>query len=265
MKNKAARDKYFSDNKEWIYSLITRIANEHSNKKFGYLTNSDMKGEIWVICLERLEDFDFERGNLEHFLRCVVHNRLINRFKDMTKTVKLPCIKCPFYDKTNSTKIENKELRKNKSRYKNNKLGSVEKITSNDSLTTDCRQFGHDKHLCDKWNNYNIHVNSRNSLLNASEQQVERKVDFNTIDKLYSEEIVAFLAEKINKNFLLEFKELINGGKISKQKLKKLRKEIFRVFEAENMEIGENLELIVKVPIFDRGEKLVELTIKGKK
>src|SRR4051794_10250497 len=80
-----------------IHDLIERIAKEHSRNKFGYLSEEDLKNEIWVICLERIEEFDYTRGELEHYLRRAVKTRLINRFKDITKSVRCPCFRCPEF------------------------------------------------------------------------------------------------------------------------------------------------------------------------
>src|SRR5687767_13562075 len=87
-----------------IFEIIDRIAEEHSGprKTFGYLNEDDLKNEIWAICLEKLKDFNEERGELEHFLRVLVKNRLVNRFKDITKSVRSPCPRCVYYDPDNS-------------------------------------------------------------------------------------------------------------------------------------------------------------------
>jgi hypothetical protein len=199
-----------------IYDLIKKIADEHckSNKKFGYLSKTDIKNEIWVICLEKLKDFDSERGQLEHFLRVTVKNRLINKFKDITKSVRSPCPRCPYFDPGESP--------------------------------SDCARFGDDRHLCSKWHNYELSVQSRNSLLNASEQQIERETKFSTLSKIYSDEIKRLILDNIDKNFAYDFNELISGGKISKQRLKKLKKEIFRILSENNYEETKFIQINVK-------------------
>ena len=81
-----------------VFTLISRIASEHSRKPFGYLTQQDMVSEIWAICLTAIKEFDISRGKpLEHFLRASVKNRLINRFKELTRSVRTPCLRCPYY------------------------------------------------------------------------------------------------------------------------------------------------------------------------
>lgn len=103
-----------------VFDIINRISHEHSHKTFGYLDENDLKNEIWIICLEKLKDFDPSRGYLEHFLRTSVKNRLVNRFKDITKSVRSPCPRCPFY------------------RHKEE---------------VDCVKFTDNKHQCNKWRN----------------------------------------------------------------------------------------------------------------
>jgi DNA-directed RNA polymerase specialized sigma24 family protein len=178
---------------EYVFNIIDKISNEHCGKKFGYLDENDLKNEIWIICLEKLPDFNEDRGNLEHFLRVTVKNRLINRFKDITKTVKSPCHRCPYFD-------------------------SGSKV--------DCARFGTEKDKCDKWRNYQLSLESRNSLLNATEEKIERVSSDNTINKMITDEMKIKLEKVIDRQYLHDFNLLVSGGKLSKQKLKKLKKEI---------------------------------------
>ena len=196
---------------EEVFKIIKRISEEHCRKTFGYLDEDDLKNEIWLICLEKLADYNDERGELENFLRVSVKNRLVNRFKDITKSVRSPCPRCEFYDKGNSP--------------------------------SDCSKFGHDRHLCKKWNNYQLSIESRNSLLNASEQQEERADSENMINSIEARELQVLVAGKVDKAFEHDLQLLVSGGKISKQRLKKLKKEIARVLSIE---------------------KPVQLTIRGK-
>ncbi len=175
------------------FEIIDRIANEHCKKTFGYLEKNDLKNEIWVICLTAITEFDPIKGKLENFLRRTVKTRLINRFKEVTKSVKLPCIRCEFYDKKG---------------------------------IPDCKAFGLEKTLCDKWNNYSLSVESRNSLLNASEPSFEREIEGTSLKLIMSEEIKTHLITRISKKFLGDFNRLVSGGKLSKQRMKKLRREI---------------------------------------
>lgn len=179
-----------------VFDIIERISKDHSHKVFGYLTEDDLRNEIWVIALSKLKDYDYTQGKLENWMRRVVKNRLINRFKDMTKSVKCPCHKCPEYLK---------------------------------GKLPDCRMFGENKMECDKWQNYSLSVESRNSLLNASEESVERRNESVSLKKVMSDEVRGYLESRIEEKFKRDFKELISGGKLSKQKLKKLKMEIQRI------------------------------------
>ncbi len=198
-----------------VYGIIDKIANEHSGQRrtFGYLNSDDLKNEIWLICLSKLKDFDKRRGELEHFLRVLVKNRLVNRFKDITKSVRSPCPRCPFYDKGNSP--------------------------------SDCAKFGDDRYLCSKWRNYQLSVESRNSLINTTENQYEREMHENSLDRMIGKELKTAVLSKIDKFYHRDLEELMSGGKIPKQRVKRLKKEITRILEEiEN-------------------DKAVQLTIKG--
>lgn len=75
--------------KEEIYEIITKVAKNHRNKKFLYLTEEDIEYKAWEIALEQIQDFNVKRGKvenpkkcLEHWLNAVVSNRLKNYYRD---------------------------------------------------------------------------------------------------------------------------------------------------------------------------------------
>lgn len=183
------------------FDIIERISQEHCNKIFGYLDKNDLKNEIWQICLEKMSDFTPDRGELEHFLRVSVKNRLINRFKDIAKSVRSPCPRCIHYRPYND-------------------------IT--------CAKFGEEKSNCSKWHNYQLSIKSRNSLLNVSEKQKDITTSENTLNKLAGEELKSIIEKELKPQFLYDFQQLISNGKLSKQKLKKLKKEILRILDKKN-------------------------------
>src|SRR4051812_47077266 len=82
---------------EETFRIIDRISREHSHKPFGYFAEDDLRNEIWVMCLNKLADFNTDRGQLEHFLRVSVKNALINKYKGVTKSIVCPCTRCPFF------------------------------------------------------------------------------------------------------------------------------------------------------------------------
>lgn len=173
--------------------LINRIANEHCKKTFGYLDEDDLKNEIWIICLDRLDEYDDSRGNLEHFLRVTVKNRLINKFKDITKSVRSPCPRCPFFKPHEDP---------------------------------DCGMFGHIKTDCEKWKNYCLSVQSRNALLNPTEEEKERETGNSFLDKMVGAELINTINENIDEQYRRDFEEFVNQGRLPKQRLKKLIDEI---------------------------------------
>jgi DNA-directed RNA polymerase specialized sigma24 family protein len=188
---------------EEVFNLIQRIASEHCFKTFGYLDVDDLKNEIWVICLEQLKDFKEDRGKLEHFLRVAVRTRLVNKFKDITKSVRSPCTRCPFY-------------------RPNNKL--------------DCKKFKTHKEKCFKWKNYQLSIESRNSLLNPSESKVERNIGDNSITKMITDEVKEIIKENIAHEFVNDFEILISAGRLPVKRQKKLQEQISKIiFENERI------------------------------
>lgn len=182
-----------------VFDIIEKISKEHCKKTFGYLGEDDLRNEIWQICLEKLEDFDKNNGELEHWLRVVVKNRLVNRFKDITKSVRSPCPRCPFFD-----------------------LGGS---------PGDCSKYGEKKDDCKKWRNYQLSICSRNSLLNATESQDNRTTPGIGLDKIITEEVKRKIESKLSQEFTNDFNKLISGEKISKSKLKKLKIEISAILK----------------------------------
>lgn len=74
---------------EEILEVGEKVARNHSHKVFGYYTNDDIHQEVWIIILDRLNDFDASKvvttnikKGLENFLNSVVSKRLINLYRD---------------------------------------------------------------------------------------------------------------------------------------------------------------------------------------
>lgn len=172
-----------------IIELIEKLSQEHCHNKFGYLDKNDMKNEIWVICLEQLEKYEESRGDIEHFLRVAVKTRLINRFKDVTKSVKSPCPKCPFFDR---------------------------------NAPSDCAKFGDSKMDCDKWKKYQGLKQSRNSLLNIVEDQNKRTVEDKSSNHIINDELKSLVLQKLPLEYHHDFTQLTSGGKLNKQREKLL-------------------------------------------
>lgn len=175
------------------FNVINKIANEHCHKTFAFLDEDDLRNEIWVICLEKIDDFEEDRGKLEHFLRVTVKNRLINKFKDIAKTVKSPCPKCEYYKHGQSP---------------------------------DCAAFGYEKNNCDKYRTYALSIESRNSLLLNSDRINESLHDENIINKMMLSEVKQKIYDNISDRNRKTLDDLLSGAKISKNRLKRLHYEV---------------------------------------
>lgn len=182
---------------EETFKLVSRIAKEHSGKIFGYLDKEDIEHEIWVICLEKINTYDISKGNLENYLRVLVKNRMINRFKDITKSVRPPCPRCPHYDPGNSP--------------------------------SDCAEYGNDRHFCNKWKNYKLSVESRNSLLNPMEEQIDRETDSRVLNNIMGNELIALAQSGLTPALYKDLNNLIQGNKISKQRKIRVHTELKKV------------------------------------
>jgi len=189
-----------------VLKLITFIAEGHSHKVFGYLNEEDLKQEIWCICLQALDDFNQDRGKLEHFLRVTVRNRLTNRFKEITRSVRSPCPRCPYYDK--------------------------------DEGENHCALYGLEKHMCKKWHNYQLSVVSRNSLLNAVENVVEPRSEDDVFNQLAGGELVEIITSLIDQKYVKDFDDFIGGNKLSHQKFYQLIEHIKKVLLDNGYELG---------------------------
>lgn len=179
------------------FDLIQKVANEHCHKRFGYFTTDDLKNEIWVICLEAINEFDSTRGELEHFLRVTVKNRLANKFKDVTKFVRSPCPRCVYF--------------------------------APGKVPGDCRKFKEDKYQCVKWKNYQLSLQSRNSLINAHYKNIDRPCEGSVFEKIAGEEFREILIDNISPKSARDAEQFLSGGKISKQRYRRLQREIRKV------------------------------------
>lgn len=190
--------------------LIGQIAREHSKKTFGYLDRKDLESEVWRICLEILPDYDKDTGNkLEHFLRVGVRNRMVNRFKEITKSVRSPCSRCPYYSMSKDGKTDCNRF-KNSGTQKEPEVGRME---------------------CDKWKSFQMSILSRNSLLNPVESKVEQEVQDNPANKLIAKEFVDVIIQNVDDQTKKDLMNIMSGSKISKSKLEKVREIVRNILE----------------------------------
>jgi len=179
------------------FEIISKIAKEHSFKTFGYLTKEDLEGEIWQICLEQLSEYTDDRGKLEHFLRVIVKNRLVNTFKKITKSVRPPCPRCEYYDPGNSP--------------------------------SDCGLFGDERMSCDKWRNYVLSIESRNSLLNPTERVLDPQNEHDFINKIIGSELINVISQQLDEKYKKDFEDLLSGKPPVGNKLEELRKAMVEI------------------------------------
>ncbi len=177
------------------FDTIERIAKEHSGKPFAYLTKEDLYSEIWVICLQALPEFDPSGHNkLEHFLRVSVRNRLVNLYKEKSKSVRSPCSRCEFYDPGGSP--------------------------------SNCAKFGEEFMRCDKWRNYLSSVERRNALLNAIGDPCERPIKNETLDSIFTKELAEIMSDCLSPDIYADLIKVLEGEHIPKNKEERLRDEI---------------------------------------
>lgn len=77
-----------------IIEVITFVSKIHMNKKFGYFEAEDIQGEVWIICLNQINQYNFTitdkyypMKHLEKWLNRVVKNRLMNFYRDRYSSV----------------------------------------------------------------------------------------------------------------------------------------------------------------------------------
>ena len=167
------------------------------------MDQEDLKGEIWAICLEKLNTFEKDSSRpdlslekqLEHFLRSIVSNRLVNRFKKITKSVRSPCPKCPY--------------------YKGKERG--------------CEAHYGNSYCAEKLNQYNISVESRNSLLVAVDTEYERPSDTEITDWIAGRELYLSVKDDLPEQQQKDLEKLMEYEELSKDQMDTLKSEINKV------------------------------------
>ena len=195
-----------------VIAVITKIAKAHCYKTFGYLDVDDLKQEIWRICLSKLDTFDEDFGHevltleqkLEHYLRSIVSNRLINTFKKITKSVRKPCFKCPHLDAENKLPC-----------------GGERGVKS-------CEN---------KMRAYVLSVDSRNSLLYSVDPAVDGQwTEEDILGNMVTDEVLDTIEELLDDTWLHDFQILRQGGSIPKYSLRKLKEQILYIIKESGIE-----------------------------
>ena len=72
-----------------VIEIITMVVKNHRNKVFGIYEQRDIEQEAWIIALEKMHNFNFEKAKqknikkaFECWLNTVISNRLTNLFRD---------------------------------------------------------------------------------------------------------------------------------------------------------------------------------------
>lgn len=186
-------------NNPLVYSVIDKIAKDTKIIPFGYQSTEDIRQDIWVICINALKEWVPEKISedtksieqaVEKFLRVTVHNRLINRFKEVTKTVKSPCPRCKYYS---------------------------------ESVEGNCKKFGEDKERCSKYSKYIASIASRNDLLNIVDETDDRNYSEEWDDNLIASDLAKNIMENLSDDLKIDFKNMVEGKNISKKALAKIR------------------------------------------
>lgn len=76
-------------NESEVIEIITMVVKNHKNKVFGIYDQKDIEQEAWIIALEKMGSFNFEKAKqkdikkaFECWLNAVISNRLANLFRD---------------------------------------------------------------------------------------------------------------------------------------------------------------------------------------
>jgi hypothetical protein len=186
--------------------LISKIADEHCGKTFGYFDRDDIWSEIWIICLNAIGEFNSDKGPLENFLRVTVKNRLTNEFKRVTKTIKSPCPKCPYYDPGKSP--------------------------------SDCKKFGDDRHLCDKWVFYQATVQRRNGLMTNAEDKDNRETPRSLVSEIENKEIIEMIKAAMDSDMLGDFINAAAGNTLPANRMKRMKLFIEEFLDKNNLNIN---------------------------
>ena len=183
------------------FDLITRIANDQSKKTFSYYSREDIRQEIWAICIKCLPDYDPLRGELEHYLRSSVKNALINRFVAVTKKIRVPCKRCPFFNKS-------KEIF--------------------------CGKFGIETSHCSKYSNYLIADSSKDGLINSIEDSDNQFLDKSASDHVISAELKTLILSKLDEKLKIDFESYMNNSRLPRKRLNKLTKAVGVILKEAN-------------------------------
>lgn len=174
-----------------VTDIINKICRNLAKKfKFGYYGIDDLKQEGWIYAIGGLEDYDPSRGPLENFLVTHIRNRFLN-LKRNKMIRKRPA--CPYEDDRCG-------------------VGS----------------FWCDK--CEPWRKRNETKRNLMELLDIDVacEDTERNMvlHFDVLDKLTKQEIFTLLDEKMPASLRPDYRRMLDGVKLPKQRMADLMQKI---------------------------------------
>jgi hypothetical protein len=82
--------------------------------------------------------------------------------------------------------------------------------------------------------------------LNATEQQGDRVTGDTALNRIISDEIKELVISEIDDAYHHDLQQLMSGGKISKQRLKRLKREIIRILTMKNIDDPDLIQINIK-------------------
>ena len=193
---------------EQVVDVINGVVNILAyNFKFGYFDLDDMKQQGRMYAIEALPRFNPDVGNLHNFLRSHIRNRFLNLHRDKLSRQQPPCKGCPFYD----PKCEQSQNK--------------------------CTAFA-DKAECDKFAGWEKRNGAKRSLVEPldiagirDEKEKNMRMEVNVPDSIIKSELFGMIDQFLPVSFRSDFKKMMEGVSIGKQKREKVIEEIKSILE----------------------------------
>jgi len=175
--------------------------------QFGYYDSDDMFQQGRLFCLEVLHKFDPARGSLENFLKTHLRYRFLNLQRQKLSRTDSPCELCQFNDSGECIAFNNED---------------------------ECEK-------CKAWRQRN---ESKKSLMNTFpvEEDFTLSETFDIPTKLTLQEIFNWVDENLPANLRQDFRRIVDGGTIPKQRRKTVFSKIRQIIREYTKECPENEE-----------------------
>ena len=191
-----------------VLDTITRAINSlAANFSFGYFDEDDMKQEGFIFACEALPRFNpnnKQNCGLESFLRIHIRNRFLNLRRDKMHRNSPPCLNCPF---------------------------------QNDDTDSGCAEFD-DKEECPKWSGWSARNQAKRSLVESCDVSLVTPVvtidDSDICDNMSRVELLQKVSEKIPLRLRADYRRLIEGAKLPKQRRDAVIEEVRSIIGVQN-------------------------------